>query len=538
MSEKRKDRSVKILIGIGLVLIGLGAGILAMLLLEKEAVTVPSERRVVERVQLGNQDESRRMPAPDSGLTLTNPQALNQIFKQVAEQVTEAVVYIQVEVPISDDGARQWYHNFDEDTRRRFFRDEPLRQSVGSGVLVSSEGYIVTNFHVVESAQNIQVTLSDKRLFDATIVGTDPSTDLAVLKIENGGNLPSVRFGNSDIVQVGEWVLAVGNPFRLTSTVTAGIVSALGRQVNIIEDSFSIEDFIQTDAAINPGNSGGALVNLDAELVGIATAIATETGSYEGYGFAVPVNLMERVVRDLIEHGEVQRGFLGVEIQDIDARVARRLSMDRITGVYVNSVTPGGAAEDAGVRDGDVITAIDGKSVNAPNELQSAVARKRPGETLDVELWRGGSVQSLPVTLLGRDAPAYDRWFSEMRREEAEPDLPSDRDRRPETDREDVFEVGELGLGIRDATSRERDQFDIPEGVYIAYVENGSIADNAGVPRDVIITEIAGEEITSTEHAMRILEEAAQFEQSILFRVKRRSGITAFYEMEVPVPAG
>ena len=538
MSEKRKDRSVKILIGIGLVLIGLGAGILTMLIFETEAVPVSSERRVVERVQLGDHEESRRMPAPDSGLILTDPQALNQIFKQVAERVTEAVVYIQVEVPISDDGTRQWYHNFDEDTRRRFFRDEPLRQSVGSGVLVSSEGYIVTNFHVVENAQNIQVTLADKRLFDASIVGTDPSTDLAVLRIEDGGNLPSVRFGNSDLVQVGEWVLAVGNPFRLTSTVTAGIVSALGRQVNIIEDSFSIEDFIQTDAAINPGNSGGALVNLDAELVGIATAIATETGSYEGYGFAVPVNLMERVVRDLIEHGEVQRGFLGVEIQDIDARVARRLSMDRITGVYVNSVTPGGAAEDAGVRDGDVITAIDGKSVNASNELQSAVARRRPGETLDVELWRRGSVQSLDITLLGRDAPAYDRWFSELRREQAEPDLNLEPEDRPETEQEDVFEVGEWGIGIRDATSRERDQFDISEGVYIAYVENGSIADDAGVPRDVIITEISGEAVTSTEHALRILEEAAQFEQSILFRVKRRNGITAFYEMEVPVPAG
>jgi S1-C subfamily serine protease len=212
--------------------------------------------------------------------------------------------------------------------------------------------------------------------------------------------------------------------------------------------------------------------------------------------------------------------------------------MDRITGVYVNSVTPGGAAEDAGVRDGDVITAIDGKSVNASNELQSAVARRRPGETLDVELWRRGSVQSLDITLLGRDAPAYDRWFSELRREQAEPDLPLEPEDRPGTEQEDVFEVGEWGIGIRDATSRERDQFDISEGVYIAYVENGSIADDAGLPRDVIITEISGEAVTSTEHALRILEEAAQFEQSILFRVKRRNGITAFYEMEVPVPAG
>ena len=537
MSEKRKDRSVKILIGIGLILIGLGAGILTMMILENDADPPPNERRIVERVQLGDQEQIERMPLPDSGLTDLDPRTLNRIFKHVAERVTESVVYIQVEVPISEDGTRQWYHNFDEDTRRRFFREEPLRQSVGSGVLVSADGYIVSNYHVVENAQSIQVTLSDKRLFDASIVGTDPSTDLAVLKIENGGELPAVRFGDSDLVQVGEWVLAVGNPFRLTSTVTAGIVSALGRQVNIIEDSFSIEDFIQTDAAINPGNSGGALVNLDAELVGIATAIATETGSYEGYGFAVPVNLMERVVRDIIEHGEVQRGFLGVEIQNVDARVARRLAMDRISGVYVNGVTPGGAAEGAGVRDGDVITAIDGRSVNAPNELQSAVARRRPGETLDVELWRHGSVQSLDITLLGRDAPAYDRWFSELEREREEQDLEPEQD-PPETDREDVFEVGEWGIGIRDVRGRERSQFDISDGVYIAYVENGSLADEAGIPRDVVITEIAGNEITSTEHVLRILDELAQFEQSILFRVKKRGGIPAFYEIDAPVPAG
>ncbi len=535
MSDTPKNRSIGILVGIGLILVGLGAGILTMLLLDEKPVYAPAENRVVERVQLGQNERAAEMPTPDSAsLDILEPQMLNRIFKRVADHVTPAVVYIQVEVPISKDGGSDWPHYFDEDTRRRFFRDEPRRQSVGSGVLVSNQGHIATNYHVVQNAENIQVTLSDKRLYDARIVGTDPSTDLAVLKIEDGDGLPVVSFGNSDEVQVGEWVIAVGNPFRLTSTVTAGIVSALGRQVNIIEDSFRIEDFIQTDAAINPGNSGGALVNLDGELVGIATAIATETGSYEGYGFAVPVNLMERVVEDLIEHGEVQRGFLGVEIQDIDARVARRLGMDRIMGVYVNSVTRDGAASAAGLESGDVLLSIDGRAVDAPNELQSAVARKRPGDVLEVSVWRRGNVQNTEVTLLGRDAPAYERWFSEFQREEIRPEPRP----RPESRQDNVFELGEWGLGLREVTRRELGLFGVESGSYIAYVENGSLADAAGLPHDVVVTEISGEEVTSTEHAIRLLEEASEFEESILFRIKRRSGLTAFYEMDLPVPAG
>lgn len=535
MKDTSKDRSVRVLIGIGLILVGLGAGILAMLLLDGNTVTTPADSRVVERVQLGQTEPSRSMPTPDSAdLAVLEPRTLNRIFRQVADHVTPAVVYIQVEVPISRNGASDWPHYFDEDTRRRFFKDEPLRQSVGSGVLISSDGYIVTNHHVIENAENIQVTLSDKRLYDARIIGTDPSTDLAVLKIEDGGSLPLVTFGNSDALQVGEWVIAVGNPFRLTSTVTAGIVSALGRQVDIIQDSFRIEDFIQTDAAINPGNSGGALVNLNGELVGIATAIATETGSYEGYGFAVPVTLMERVASDIIEHGEVKRGFLGVEIQNIDARVARRLGMDRIMGVYVNDVTKDGAASEAGLESGDVLLSIDGRAVNAPNELQSAVARKRPGEAIDIRLWRRGDLRNVQVTLLGRDAPAYERWFSELQREEVRPEPAP----VPRSDQDNLFELGDWGLGIRDATRRERNQFDVDAGVYVAYVENGSLADAAGLPRDVVITEVGGAEVASSEQVIRLLEEASQFEESILFRVKRRSGVAAFYEMEVPVPAG
>ena len=536
MARERADGGIRILIGIGLILVGLAAGILGMLIFGNAQNASAPVQRHVERVQLGPTDPARQILAPDSAtLTALSPAYVNQIFRQVADRVTAAVVYIQVEVPVRSDERRQWYHNFDREPGGRFFRDDPLRQSVGSGVVISEDGYIVTNQHVVENAENIQVTLADKRLFDARVVGTDPATDLAVLKIEDSDRLPVVPLGNSDLVRVGEWVLAVGNPFRLTSTVTAGIVSATGRQVNIIDDSFGIEDFIQTDAAINPGNSGGAVVNLDGELVGIATAIATESGSYEGYGFAVPVNLVERVVRDIIEFGEVRRGYLGVVIQNVDARLARRLGMDRIVGVYVNEVRKSGSAGQAGIREGDVVLAIDGRTVNASNELQSTVAQKRPGDILEVTVWRDGMVRSFDVELLGRDSPAYERWFAELQRQ-SEPDL---RPELPEPDeRDNIFEVGEWGVGLRDLRAREYGIFETEYGTYVAYVERGGLADFAGLPRDVALVEVAGQVVESAEHAVTLLQEAAAFEEAILLKVRRRDGVTAFYEMEVPAPAG
>jgi len=368
--------------------------------------------KVVERVELGpgsayagvGQAESIPAgPMPDA-------RTLNRLFKAVAEKVTPAVVYIQVTMG-GDDGDKNWFHRFD-----KRFREPAPRQSVGSGVIVSPQGYIVTNNHVVENATTISVTLSDKRQYDATIVGVDPNTDLAVIKIKTDALVTAIAIGDSDTIDVGEWVLAIGNPFRLTSTVTAGIVSALGRQVNIIEDNFGIEDFIQTDAAINPGNSGGALVNLSGELVGISTAIATETGSYEGYGFAVPVDLVERVARDLIAYGEVKRGYLGVSIGQVDARLAKKLGMAHIHGVYLNEVLHGGAAYKAGLRKEDVVLAIDHRPVDAPNTLQSYVARHRPGDRLDVEVLREGRRHRFQILLLGRESPVYESWISELNR--------------------------------------------------------------------------------------------------------------------------
>jgi serine protease Do len=266
---------------------------------------------------------------------------------------------------------------------------EPARAS-GSGVIISDDGYIVTNNHVIEDASNVEVVLNNNQRYYAKIIGTDPSTDLALLKIK-ARNLPFVRYGNSDRINTGEWVLAIGNPFELNSTVTAGIVSAKARNIGILRDrnNLQVESFIQTDAAVNPGNSGGALVNLQGELVGINTAIATSTGSYSGYSFAIPVSLVKKVMDDLLEFGQVQRGMLGVQISNVDAYVAERFSLQVNQGVLITRVNRGSAAEASGIQQGDVITAIDEREVNSISELQEWVARNRPGKEIMVTFIRG-----------------------------------------------------------------------------------------------------------------------------------------------------
>lgn len=264
-----------------------------------------------------------------------------------------------------------------------------ISSSSGSGVLISPDGYLVTNHHVVEDSDDIRVTLADKRQFKAKVIGMDPHTDIALLKIE-ANRLPFILFGNSDSVRVGEWVLAVGNPFNLESTVTAGIVSAKGRNINILGGGASIESFIQTDAAVNQGNSGGALVNTAGELVGINTAIITESGSYEGYSFAVPANLVQKVINDLREFGEVQRAFLGVGIEDVDDQMARELRLPSVEGVYITNVNPGSAAADAGLRSGDIIVGLNQSAIKRTPELQEYVGRFRPGDQIEVEYIRNG----------------------------------------------------------------------------------------------------------------------------------------------------
>ena len=280
----------------------------------------------------------------------------------------------------------------------------PKQQSSGSGVIISDDGFIVTNNHVVEGGDVVEVTLDDKRNFTAKVIGADPSTDLALLKINEKG-LSFSHYGNSDNVKVGEWVLAVGNPFNLTSTVTAGIVSAKARNIHILDNPNqpSIESFIQTDAAVNPGNSGGALVNTNGDLIGINSAIASNTGSYAGYSFAIPVNIVKKVVADLMEYGTVQRGFIGVSIRDIDADFAKEKDISKLDGIYINGLTKGGAAAEAGLKEGDIITKINGVPVKSSPELQEQVGRFHPGDKINVTLLRNETEKNYVVVLRNKE---------------------------------------------------------------------------------------------------------------------------------------
>ncbi|MCR9101931.1 MAG: trypsin-like peptidase domain-containing protein [bacterium] len=263
------------------------------------------------------------------------------------------------------------------------------RVSSGSGVIIATDGYIITNHHVIEDGATYEITMYDKRKLEAELIGSDPTTDLALLKVDIRGLKP-VLYGDSDKVEVGQWVLAVGNPFNLSSTVTAGIVSAKARNINILRGSYSIESFIQTDAVVNPGNSGGALVNEKGELIGINTAIISESGGYEGYSFAIPANLVRKVVRDIREFGEVQRAILGVGIAEVTGEIAQQQALPGVAGVYINSVSQGSSAAEAGIREGDVIITINNVKTNSVPELQEQIALFRPGDRISLEFYRQG----------------------------------------------------------------------------------------------------------------------------------------------------
>ena len=324
------------------------------------------------------------------------PQGIAPVdFTQAAEQSVEAVVHVKTKYYRQQQYADPFYQFF---FGRPQQSQQPSAMASGSGVILSEDGYIVTNNHVIESANEIEVVLNDKRTFAARLIGTDPNTDLALLKIEAKG-LPTIEIGNSDDLRVGEWVLAVGNPFNLTSTVTAGIVSAKARSINILNSDMKIESFIQTDAAVNPGNSGGALVNTRGQLVGINTAIASQTGSYAGYAFAIPTAIMQKVVADLRQYGTVQRALLGIRMLDITQQVKDQLSLDSMEGVYVGEVISGSAADKAGMKAGDVIVQVDGRPINASSQLQEQIGRKNPGDQITILVRRGHRSVTLQVTL-------------------------------------------------------------------------------------------------------------------------------------------
>ncbi|SMO43254.1 Do/DeqQ family serine protease [Saccharicrinis carchari] len=354
---------------------------------QKEIVTV--ENHVVPAARYASLGQAAPVGVPD--------------FTLAAEKSVEAVVHVMTKATRSGNAYSHGnpFYDFFFGPRGGIAPDRAPVMGSGSGVIIAEDGYIITNNHVIDKADEIEVVLNDRRSYKAKLIGADPTTDIALLKIDEKG-LRFLAYGDSDDLKIGEWVLAVGNPFNLTSTVTAGIVSAKARSINILSNRsqpMGIESFIQTDAAVNPGNSGGALVNIRGELVGINTAIASQTGSFAGYSFAVPVGIAKKVVADLKEFGEVQRGFIGVQIRGVDAALSKELNLDKIEGVYVDAVTANGGAAVAGVKKGDVILSINGVAVNTNSELIGQVSKHRPGDKVSLSIKRDGKVKQFTVVL-------------------------------------------------------------------------------------------------------------------------------------------
>ena len=366
----------------------------------------------------------------------------------------------------------------------------------GSGVVIAEDGYVVTNYHVVAGASEIAVTLQDQKTYTAELVGADPATDIALLKVD-ATDLPTLFFGDSDQLKLGEWVLAIGAPYGLTSTITAGIVSAKGRSMPNSDGAFKIESFIQTDAAVNPGNSGGALVNVRGELVGINTAILSQTGSYAGYSFAVPVNMVRKIVEDLIDFGSVQRAYLGVSMMQVSDELAQELGMERPRGVYLAQVVPGGAADQVGIDAEDVLLAINGMAVNSPAEVQERIARCSPGNVLELTILQEGSERQLRVRLMG------EQQMTVLRNQPHE-----------------LF-----GAQLRTVNPDRLRQLRISGGVEVVSLDRGKMK-QAGISKGFIITHINNHEVSSPEEIIRLLEQARR---SILVEGIYPNGTVAYY---------
>lgn len=401
-------------------------------------------------------------------------------FVEAAESTVNAVVHIRTEITQRSTSYDDFFGSL-----REYLYGSPYHGNsrslvgFGSGVILSDDGYIVTNNHVVEGADKIEVTFNDRRKMSAVIVGTDPSTDIALIKVESKG-LPFLVFGNSDQVRVGEWVLAVGNPFNLNSTVTAGIVSAKARNINILGNRSSVDSFIQTDAVINRGNSGGALVNNAGELIGINAAIASRSGVYEGYSFAIPANIVKKVTDDIIRFGEPQRAFLGVEIREMDEELAKKAGEDEIKGVYIARVLESGGAAEAGIKAEDVILEINGRAVNTLSQLLEAVGQYRPGDKVEVLTLRNGKKLSREVTL---------------RNQEGTTDV---------TKKEDYFFNETLGVSLTRLTTDERQEYKLSNGLKVVEVKEG-VLNRGGITKDFIILSINNQRVDNKNDIDRAL---------------------------------
>lgn len=516
----RNDMNKKSVIA-ALGLIGIGI-IFGALLVSGLKLQDPGYAENQTKVKLETQSTQSRN-APDL-------KSVNDAFVSIAKKVIPTVVSVTVTTKEPEGRSRipDFFHFFGPEFRFEFPRPSP-QQGSGSGVILTPDGYIITNNHVVDNADKnkIEVTLSDTRRFAARLVGTDPSTDLAILKID-AKDLPAAVLGNSDDLQVGQWVLAIGNPFGyLSSTVTAGIISYLGRNINIHQDRYGIENFIQTDAAINPGNSGGALVNLNGEVIGINTAIATRTGSFVGYGFAIPINLAKKVAEDIINTGRVRRGYLGIEISNVDATVAKAKGLDKAKGVLVQRFTEGSAAKAAGLLEGDIILSVDGKEVNAANELQAMIARKHPGDVVTLTIYRDGKRIEKKVTLRER-TPGQELAMRTERTDEGSSD---------ETNSSKTITLDNLGLTVKNIPASVRKQLKVENGVQIADVKTFSEAYNRQLrPGDVII-EADKRKINSVNDLKQVIESRKPGD-AIMLRVKDRDGNLRFVAVQIPKEHG
>jgi serine protease Do len=445
--------------------------------------------------------------------------SFNNAFIEVAEKVTPSIVQIRVISRVDrDDSKNDPFHFFMP------FRDDipRERQGSGSGVIISDDGYILTNNHVVENASQVSVDLYDRTSYDAEVVGTDPLTDLAVIKID-AEDLPTAYLGDSDKLKVGQWVMAIGNPLAFTSTVTAGIVSAFGRSLNLIRDSYGVENYIQTDAVINRGNSGGALVDLSGAVVGINSAIATDgmSSTYIGYGFAIPINLAKSVAQDLIANGKVNRGYIGVRIEAVDAATAKAIGLDKPKGVLIQDIIEDGAAAEEDIKEGDVILKVDDVEVNQPNELQAYIARKRANDDVVLSLFRDGDIIERTITLKARDEDESTINTSNNKKEDR------DLDRKI-----DELEIESIGLKIKDMTSSQLSNYNVEHGVLITDVKRYSKAYDQGLGRGLVITELDRKPVNDVMEFEDIIE--SKKGSAVLLKVIDKQGTTRFVGLEIP----
>jgi serine protease Do len=468
---------------LGIIAIGIAGGLIGAAIFLNLRNNESQTSDVLSHVQ------ERPFTVPAHYARLTAGTASDQLlpdFTDAAELTVNAVVHIRTEYTRKSSVYDHFFfdfHDFFGDRRRRSAPQSRPIVATGSGVIISGDGYIVTNNHVVQEAEFIEVTLNDRRTFEARIIGTDPTTDLAVIKIETS-NLPYIIYGNSDDVRIGEWVLAVGNPFNLTSTVTAGIVSAKARNINILvnPEGTAIESFIQTDAAVNRGNSGGALVNLKGELIGINAAIASGTGYYTGYSFAIPVNIVKKVVDDFLIYGVIQRAFIGISINEIDGRFARDKGIEEVRGVYVAGVSDNGAAKAAGIKEGDIILAVNESNVNTTSELLEIIGIHRPGDEVQLIIRRNNRDREIPVVLRNQDGKT-----TVVQREERQ-----------------IMKI--LGATLETASQELRNQLGIANGVQVTKLGSGILRE-AGIREGFIITRIDNRNVNSPEEVENMLRD-------------------------------